>query len=172
MRRSQFILLYAAALLLVASCRREAQAPQAGTTTAPPSSTSTTLTGPPQDLSTATVNTVIVPADTALYTENARLGSAVGSDGMVSEEKTEFARGEEIRLSMWFRESPAGLQASAKLEDAAGKELDTEQKAMNGQKNVTFTVGDRKLAPGKYKVTGYWGGNIAAEYELTVTSER
>jgi hypothetical protein len=168
MRRSKFILLYAAALLIVASCRREAAAPQAGTTTTTPSSTSTTLTGTPQDLSNATVNTVIVPPDTAVYVDNARLGSAVGADGMVSEEKTEFARGEDVRLSMWFRQSPAGLQASVKLEDEAGKELDAEHKPMNGQKNVTFTVGDRKLKPGKYKVTGYWGGNIAAEYEFTV----
>ncbi|HUP45127.1 MAG TPA: hypothetical protein VM779_06410, partial [Thermoanaerobaculia bacterium] len=71
-------------------------------------------------------------------------------------------------LSMWFRESPEGLHASAVLEDGKGKELSRRQKPMDGQRTVTIAVGDAKLARGRYKVTGYWGGNIAAEYEFTV----
>lgn len=164
MSKRAIVFLCVAAVLIVASCRREALPPQEG---AEPGATTATTTAPPQDLANARVNAVIEPQG-EIYLERARLGSALGQDGMVANEKTEFTRGEQVQLSMWFRESPQGLQASAVLEDGKGKELSRQQKPMDGQRTVTFAVGDSKLARGKYKVTGYWGGNIAAEYEFTV----
>ena len=110
MRRLKLTLLYASTLLIVASCRREAETPPASTTAAP-TATSATQTTPPQDLSNATVNAVISP-EAGVYVDQSRLGTAVGPDGMVTEDKTEFGRGEDVRLSMWFRQSPAGLQSS------------------------------------------------------------
>lgn len=165
MKRRAIILLYVAAALIVASCRREAPAP--GQTGTAPTSTTTTLTGEPQDLSNAKVDAVIAPME-EIYVEKSRLGSTVGADGLVDADKTEFSTRDDVYLSMWFKESPAGLQARVTLEDKDGKEIDAEQKPMNGQKTVTFKVGDKKLKPGTYKVTGYWGGNIAAEHEVTV----
>lgn len=165
MKRRAIILLYVAAALIVASCRRETAAPeQTGTA---PTVTETTLSGPPQDLSNAKVDTVVAPME-EIYVDKSRLGSTVGQDGLVDADKSEFAPQDNVYLSMWFKESPAGLQARVLLEDADGKEVDTDQKPMNGAKTVTFNVGDKKLKAGKYKITGYWGGNIAAEHEFTV----
>ena len=167
MKRRAIILLYVAAALTVASCQREVTTTdQTGTA---PTVTETTLTGTPQDLSNATINTVVAPMD-EIYADKSRLGSTVDQDGLVDADKAEFAAPDSVYLSMWFKESPAGLQARAVVEDANGKEVSAQQKPMNGQKTVTFNLGEKKLAAGKYKVTGYWGGNIAAEHEFTVTS--
>lgn len=164
MKRRAIILLYVAAALIVA-CQRETAAPeQTGTA---PTVTETTISGPPQDLANAKVDTVIAPME-EIYVDKSRLGSTIGQDGLVNADKSEFAPQDNVYLSMWFKESPAGLQARVLLEDADGKEIDTDQKPMNGGKTVTFNVGDKKLKAGKYKVTGYWGGNIAAEHDFTV----
>ena len=39
---------------------------------------------------------------------------------------------------------------------------------MNGAKVATFTVPAAHVKPGFYRVEGYWGGNIACEYSVTV----
>lgn len=161
------IIFSAVAALCIASCRREA--PQQTTTAAGSGAQTGTVAGEPKDLRNARVNAVLAP-DTGQYVTNARIGPALGADGMVAEEKTEFTAGQDIHLSLWLKESPPGLQTSARVEDPSGKEVDIELKPMKGEKTVTFTLGDRKLAPGKYKVTGYWGGNVAAEYEITVAA--
>ncbi len=41
---------------------------------------------------------------------------------------------------------------------------------MNGTKVATFAVG-QKLAPGKYHVRGYWGGNIADDRDFVVVAK-
>ena len=69
---------------------------------------------------------------------------------------------------MYFRESPPGLQASAVVETMDRKPVHTERRDMNGAKIVTFPLGD--LKPGRYKVIGYWGGNIATEREFEVAA--
>lgn len=157
-------LLVILAALCVVSCQRETTVV---TETSQPTSTTTTLTGPPQDMKNAQVNTAIA-LERGAYVENSRVGSALGQDGTVESEKTEFAASDPIYLSMWFRESPAGLQARVTLEDEKGKEIGNAQAPMNGKKTVTFPLAEKRLKPGKYKVTGYWGGNVAAEHEFTV----
>ena len=168
MKRRAIILLYVAAALTVAACQRDEVVTTDQTATAP-TVTETTLTGTPQDLSNATINTVVAPME-EIYVDKSRLGSTVGQDGLVDGDKTEFGSQDNVYLSMWFKESPAGLQARAVVEDTSGKEVSAQQKPMNGQKTVTFNLGEKKLVAGKYKVTGYWGGNIAAEHEFTVTA--
>lgn len=163
------VLILASALLIL-TCRREAAAPSGTATTgSAPASTSTAPAGKPQNLGDAKINTV-VSSNLALFITNSRVGSALGADGLVAEEKTEFAAGENIHLTMWLKESPSGLQTSATLVDRAEKEVDVERKAMKGEKTVTFSLGDKKLKPGTYKLTGFWGGNIAAEHEVTVVA--
>ena len=39
---------------------------------------------------------------------------------------------------------------------------------MNGAKVATFAF-KRKLAPGKYRVEAYWGGNVVADKSFEVT---
>ena len=160
------LLLYVATVLTVGACRRENVPAEQGVEPGATVRTVTT-TVPPQDLSKARVDAVIPPAED-VYVERARLGSSLGDDGMVATETTEFAKGDQVYLSMWFRESPRGLQSSVVLAGADGEEIGRGQRDLQGQKSVTFPVGDKNLEPGKYKVTGYWGGNIAAEYDFVV----
>jgi hypothetical protein len=39
---------------------------------------------------------------------------------------------------------------------------------MNGAKVATFMVPAAQVKPGFYHVEGYWGGNIACDYSVTV----
>jgi hypothetical protein len=151
--------------LLIAGCRREVVETTRGEEPSAP--VTATTTAPPQDLSNARVNTVIPPAD-GIFLDKAALGSTLGQDGMVADEKNEFAAGQPAYLSMWFRESPDGLQSSIIIQDRRGKEVYTTRRAMNGRKMVTFALGEAKLKPGQYKAIGYWGGNVAAEYDFRV----
>ena len=160
------IFLYVALMLFVVSCRRETTVTQ--TQTATTGTTTTTIAGEPRDLKDANINLAISP-DKGQFVTNTRIGPALGADGLVAEEKTEFTSDQDIHLSLWLKESPAGLQTGAVVQDTNGKEVDIERRPMKGEKTVTFTLGDKKLKPGKYVVTGYWGGNVAAEYEITVT---
>ena len=169
MKRISFAL-FLVATLCAGACRRETAQQQPQTATGGDVRT-TTVAGEPRDLTKARVNAVIAP-DTGQYVTNARIGSAVGADGLVSEEQTEFAAGDDIHLSLWLKESPKGLVTSATVQNASGEEVDVERKPMNGGKTVTFALGDKKLKAGKYKVTGYWGGNIAAEYDITVSGAK
>ena len=170
MKRIGFALLLVATLCS-AACRQETVRQEPATDTSGNVRT-TTVAGEPRDLTKAKVSQVIAPADAGQFVTNARIGTSTGADGMVAEETTEFATGEDVKLSLWLKESPAGLVTSAVVQDASGEEVDVERKPMNGGKTVTFDLGDRKLKAGKYKVTGYWGGNIAAEYDITVTRSK
>ena len=167
MSRPVVILLYAAAVMIVVSCRREAAVPAQAD--GGPTVTSTTLTGPPQDLSNAQINTAIAP-DTGRFVNDSRVGSSLGADGLVAEPKSEFTADEDIHLSLWLNKTPSGLQTRAALEDAGGKVLETQIRPMKGEPTVTFTFSRGKLPPGNYKILGYWGGNIAAEHEITVAA--
>ena len=151
--------------LLFVSCRREAPAPAAKSGTPPPKTTTAVIQ---QDLRNAKVDTVIGTA-AIQQTTDARLGNHANPNGVVVEERNTFKRGEPVILSMTVKESPAGLAMSAVWEDAKGNKLDQDRKTMNGAKIATFAyAGKKKLTPGEYKVTGYWGGNVAAEKKFTV----
>ncbi len=159
--RRSIVLLYVVALLFVA-CRRETS--QATATVKGP-----TTAVAQQDLRNAKVNKVV---GTALVeqTTDARLGNHANPLGIVIEERDTFKSGEPVILSMTVKESPAGLQMSAVWEDVKGNKLDQDRKTMNGAKVATFAyAGKKKLAPGEYRVVGYWGGNVAAEKNFKVT---
>jgi len=153
MRRRAFIIVLYGCLSLSVACQRErVAAPPA----APPK---------PQDLSNAKINQLLAPASEPV--EKCRLGTALGSDGNVTEQQTSFRAGDPIRLTMWLRESPGGLQTSARWYDAKKKQIAREAKSMNRAKVVTFTL-DKKLPPGKYHVIGVWGGNEACGFDFEV----
>lgn len=154
-------------MVVALACRRESTTTAVQGTADGGTVTSTTLTGPPQDLANAKVDAVLAP-DTGRYVLTSRVGTTLGPEGVVVEEKAEVGTGEEVYLSIWLKESPPGLQTSAILANSDGKEIDVERKAMKGERTVTFSLGDRELKPGTYKITGYWGGNVAAEHDLTV----
>lgn len=152
---ASLLILYGTAGFLVA-CRREA-APKGG-----PAGTTTAATATTAGLK-RTVGVAFVE-----QTTDARLGNHANPDGIVIEERNKFKPGEPLILSMKINQSPSGLQMSAVWRDAGGKILEQERKPMNGAKSATFAYGGKKLAPGDYTVTGYWGGNIAAEKKFKV----
>lgn len=120
----------------------------------------------PTDVSHAKVSDLIQPVPQ--FMDHANLGSELGANGMVTKDNDKITAGEPVYLTMVFRESPTGLQASAVWTTIDKKPIATERKEMNGAKVATFTLKE-KLKPGRYKVTGYWGGNIAAEREFEIT---
>jgi len=148
-----------AALLFIAACQREAP-PQS---TAPRRVVVKTI---PSDARNAKVN-ALIPMTPPRVLDGARLGATLGADGRVGAETATFKKGEPIYLTLDVRESPVGLATEAVWYDAKGKELARERHEMKGAKTVTFAM-KTPLEPGRYKVEGWWGGNIAAEKTFEV----
>jgi hypothetical protein len=99
--------------------------------------------------------------------EKALLGSKLGPDGAVSEETDHFEPGQTVYLTLRLHDSPVGLKTSAAWYGPGQKAISSEQKEMNGTKMATFAL-NAKLAPGKYRVEGHWGGNLAADKSFEV----
>jgi len=162
-RRAVLALAAVAALI---SCRRHepvAPAPASGGTPAKPS----VIAAPPADLKNKRVDQAI-PLGGPVLVDEKGIGPTLGPDGNVTGEVKTFKTTDPINLTMKFRDSPHGLQSSVTVEGTQGTHHYRDQRAMNGGKVVTFTIPPKKLKPGRYKVDGYWGGNVAVEYEIEV----
>ena len=99
--------------------------------------------------------------------EKSALGRDLGPDGAVSREEILFSPGQPVSLTIWLKQSPPGLATGVKWLDPKEKVLAQEQRPMNGAKVTTFTL-RQKLAPGRYRVIGYWGGNVVADRTFEV----
>ena len=149
------------ALVLLAACRKEAPAPPP----AQPTSTVTALSGDPQDMKDKQVNTVVtIPLDVV---PQCYAGSILGGNGAVSKGSTTFGPKDAIYFSMWLKEAPAGLRVSVKVLDEKEKEVNVVSQDAANLKIATLTIPAPK--PGKYKLEGYWGGNVACEKGIEVT---
>ena len=139
---------YAAALGIV-GCRNEQPAPAepAAPAAAPPA------TGSVTDARDANVDVTLPLAASAV--------------ARCEPSKTSYAKGEAMQLAIDLNEAPEGLKVSAKLLDAKGKVVADVARPGAGQKSVTIQI-DEKLPAGKYRLEGYWGGNIVCEHEITV----
>ena len=145
-------------LLLFVACRQhEATTSKTG---------HVTTTNIPSDERSVKEKDLIQPPR-ARFLESAKLGTKLDATGAVAEEATTFKVGQPIYLTLNLRESPPGLQTHASWQDERGKELARELHPMNGAKTVTFAM-TKKLAPGRYKVEGYWGMNLAADKTFEV----
>lgn len=153
-----------AAALAVASCRRT-DAPPVRPASAP-HVTTTTVAGPVKDMRRANMEIKLDPSLPDTFLDSARIGSKVGTDGTVAQQLTTFKVGEPVYLTMRFKQSPEGLQSSVRVFDSRDKKVGDEFQEMNGAKVVTFRV--PPLKAGHYKVSGYWGGNVACEYGVVV----
>ncbi|HEX7150428.1 MAG TPA: hypothetical protein VF618_02995 [Thermoanaerobaculia bacterium] len=148
MRRYAVVVL--AVLTLTAACRKEQQS----TALAPPRIQTTTTAEDPADMRGKMVQEVLT-FDRSRIVERSAMS------------KPSYAAGEPVAFTIWLRESPAGLQTHAEWFDAKGKKVHEELRPMKGEKVVTFNL-TKKVEPGRYRVVGYWGGNVAAEEEFTV----
>ena len=154
-----------ASFVLILACHREQNPqPAAGAS----STASGTVAGGKADLRNAKVRKTI-DTDLIEQTTDSRLGNHANPEGVVVQEFQDFKPGEPVILSMTVKQSPSGLQMRAVWKDSKGKVIDEGRKTMNGAKIATFAYSGKKLAPGDYTVTGYWGGNIAAEKKFKVT---
>ncbi|HYR29995.1 MAG TPA: hypothetical protein VEU30_16110 [Thermoanaerobaculia bacterium] len=156
------------AFVLLAACNRETtQTTATATTTGTTATTgtqSTTVAGDPKDLSKTKIDTVLKIPPTVV--PQCYSGSVLGGNGAVAEAKTEFGPKDPIHFSMWLNEAPAGLQVSVKVFDEKEKEVSTTPMSGQGLKIATFTVPRPK--PGKYKLEGYWGGNVVCAKSIEV----
>lgn len=95
-------------------------------------------------------------------------GSQLGGDGLVAKPAATFGEQDSIYLSMWLSEAPEGLQLAMRVLDGEGHEIGTARRDdAGGTRAVTMQVGD-PLEPGKYKLEGFWGGNLVCEREISV----
>lgn len=158
------VLMIAAALAL-ASCRRTESLPVQAKSTR--RVTTKTVAGPVKDMHGADLDIKVDPAlPVEMFLDSANIGSKVGADGTVSQQLTTFKTGEPVYLTMRFKKSPVGLQSSVRVFNSANKNIGDEFRQMNGDKVVTFRV--PPLKAGRYKISGYWGGNVACEYAVVV----
>ncbi len=156
MRRVIAILMCAAAL---GSCSKNE-------TPAPGKPRKVVTTVIPEDEQGKKKKVFVKPAPDIL--DRSLLGSKLAPDGTVAEESSTFKAGEPVVLTVWLKQSPAGLATSATWFDANDKKLSHEQRQMNGAKVTTF-VFQGKHPPGKYRVEAYWGGNVVADKSFEIT---
>jgi hypothetical protein len=151
-------------LAAVHACKRESPPASAVKTT----TVTTTAGGQPADLSNARVDQKVVPTEPQQFLDIAMLGTKLDRNGDVMDNGRQFKKGERVGLTMRLRTSPAGLQTRAVFTNEKGKEVFSQLRNMEGEKVATFIV-ENPLPPGKYRVVGYWGGNIAVDREFEVT---
>ena len=139
---------FVALLVLTFACRNEPAAPAQPATASQPAST--TVAGEPRDLSGQKVDTTIPVPPPPITT---------------CEVSPSFKRNEPIDFKMTLAEAPAELQVSVRIFQG-DKEVDVVRQAAEGKTNVTLRL--PKLAPGKYRLEGVWGGNVGCEKEIEV----
>lgn len=124
----------------------------------------------PGDARNARVNDVIQPVP--VFIDRAALGDKVGPDGNVTQEAVRVPTGQPMYLTLYLHDSPVGLHTRAVWTDRATKKVVyQEQRDMKGAKVATFSLDTKKLAPGRYHVEGYWGGNVAADKEFEIVGK-
>jgi hypothetical protein len=155
------------ALIVLTGCKRETVAPPAepaGSTTTAAATTAATTT--PEDMKAAAVDTVVPLRPDVIA--RCEAGSVLGADGAVSAAKTSFTPKDPLHVSLWLEEAPEGLQVSVKLIDAGGTEVANVPRNAEKLKVVTLKIPTPKEA-GRYKLEGYWGGNVVCEKNVDVT---
>lgn len=153
-----------ASIVLFVACQKPAE--QKTVTATPGKKPDPTLVGMKQDLRRADIDKIVSPVPPFL--ESCSIGTTPGPDGAVTGEEKQFKAGKAIYLTERFQQSPAGLQASIRVYDGRKQLLVEETRPMNGAKVATFTIPPAKVKSGFYKIEGYWGGNVACEYSITV----
>ena len=95
-------------------------------------------------------------------------GSQLGNDGLVVRPMAEFGENDPVYLSMWLAEAPEGLQLALRVVDDKENEVGTARRDdAGGARAATLQVGE-PLEPGRYKLEGFWGGNLACEKAISV----
>jgi methionine-rich copper-binding protein CopC len=134
-------------LIAMVACRHEA----------PPAAAAPRKAGPP----------VTVQTDERNAHVDLTLPLVANAVARCAPEKTAFAKGEPIRLGLTLNESPEKLVVGAKLMDGE-KEVAHVSQPARGQKSFTLEIPGKQIAAGKYRLEGYWGGNVVCEHAVEV----
>jgi len=95
-------------------------------------------------------------------------GSQLGPNGLVSVPASTFGTSDPVYLTMWLKEAPDELQVSLRVLDANEDEIGVARRNdVGGAKAVTLHVGE-ELEAGRYKLEGFWGGNLVCEKNVEV----
>ena len=95
-------------------------------------------------------------------------GSQLGNDQLVAKPVDTFREDDPVYLSMWLAEAPEGLQLAMRVTDEQENEIGTARRDdAGGARAVTLQVG-QALEPGRYKLEGFWGGNLVCEKQISV----
>jgi len=159
MRRTMAI---AACALAIVACKKSEPS-----TAAPPPKVVTTVV--PEDVQQP--KNIVIRPDVPNVLDKSLLGTALAADGTVAEEVTEFKAGQPIALSIWLKQSPPGLNTGVMWYGADEQVFERDKRPMNGATVATFTL-KKKLKPGKYRVEGYWGGNVVADKTFEVKKSK
>lgn len=87
--------------------------------------------------------------------------------GSGGSERTTFATGEPVELMMVLAEAPPELKVAARLVDADDAVVARADTPAGGKQSVTVAI-QQKIEPGKYRLEGYWGGNLVCQHDVTV----
>lgn len=95
-------------------------------------------------------------------------GAQLGPGGVVSVPASTFKTTDPVHLTMWLKEAPDELQVSLRVLDSEENEVGVARRNdVGGAKAVTLRVGE-ELGVGKYKLEGFWGGNLVCEKGVEV----
>jgi hypothetical protein len=164
--RAALFVTTAALALAMGACRNETPQQPPATGAAASGKTTTAPAGAPQDLGKAKIDMTLAPSEG--FFDSGMIGTKLGPDGNVAVSKAHFSRNEPIYVTLRFRESPKGLQASVRIftSDESEEPTTIVPKEMKGEKVATFKI--PKLKPGRYVAAGYWGGNRAADFPFDI----
>ena len=149
--------------LFLPSCRKESPAPTKGAGT-------TTSVIPENENNRSVDARVVLRPKIPFFMERSTVGSTLNPKGEVESDDTMVRAGAPVSLTLYLKESPPGLQVGA-VWYHDDKALRHDVKPANGAKILTFTLDGRKLAPGRYRVVGYWGGNVAADKQFEIVGK-
>ena len=149
-------------LALLVACRKESPAAQRQ-----PATVTETVAGTPANLATTTVENVIPLV--ATVAQRCEVGTQLDAKGIVATKAATIPAGVPMHLTIWLSESPKELQVSMRVRDSNHDEVATSTKPANGAKVITLKL-DQKLDPGKYRVEGVWGGNVACEQDVEIVA--
>src|SRR3954451_2181220 len=162
MLRRVVVLLAVLALMVLVSCRKEGTGPIA------PKREGTAVI--PADESTRNeVDRINLRPKTPFFMERSALAETLNAQGAVESDNTTIHAGSPVYLTLYLKESPPGLQTGAVWYQGE-RALRHDVKPAAGAKVLTFTLNEKKLAPGKYRVIGYWGGNVAADKQFEIVA--
>ncbi len=156
-------------LLVLTSCRREESGASPVTESVSPAAQAPPVVEVITDSSAPQPVDTVISLEQKRFFESAAIGTALSEDESISKRGDRFSKGQALFVSVRAREAPKGLVARTVISTGEGKELDDQQKTVEGAMRWTSLQHSTKgLAPGEYTVVIYLGGNRVQSEPFTI----